>query len=362
MKRKANIFTIEEELFESEDFTEVPPPEVVAYNELRSCADIYRMHEQGILKLYPEFQRDVVWQPPAQTRFVDSLIKQLPIPSMCFSYDAKAQEWLVIDGLQRIFTIVRFLKGEDWQLSDLVDIDQNIAGKSVSEIKDPGSTLHKYYTKIENLTIPITVLRCNHSDKHHLSFLFIIFHRLNSEGMKLNNQEIRNCIYGGNFNRMLKTLDETPSWRKINKMKKGSTYRFTKQELILRIFAFSENYNAYTGHLAKFLNDYMFQFRLIKDNERQIKEAKFIRVSNFIYKRILNQTIPPRISNTLLEALFISVMHNIDRLEKQSANRIRVFYRKLESANEFSEESLKEGLSKKDRVIERINKAISIFS
>jgi hypothetical protein len=182
-------------LFE-DDFAELPPSDIVAYNELRSCADLFRMHQQGILEIQPDFQRDIVWKGPDQTRFIDSLIKQLPIPSMCFALDHKAQKWIVIDGLQRISSIVKFLEGGDWKLSDLRDIEQEIAGKSVAAIKTSDTSLHHYYTRVENLSIPVTVLRCDFNKKTHMEYLFTIFHRLNTGGMKLNNQEIRNCIYG----------------------------------------------------------------------------------------------------------------------------------------------------------------------
>ena len=81
-----------------DDNAAVPPSDIVAYNELRSCADLFRMYDQKILQINPDFQRDVVWKGPDQTRFIDSLIKALPIPSMCFAMDNKAQRWLVIDG------------------------------------------------------------------------------------------------------------------------------------------------------------------------------------------------------------------------------------------------------------------------
>lgn len=119
-----------------DDSNETPPSDIISYNELRSCADLFRMHKQGVLDIKPEFQRDVVWQDAAQTRFIDSLIKQLPIPSMCFSLDYKSKKWLVIDGLQRISAIIRFLEGKDWVLSSLSDIIPEIAGKSVADIKE----------------------------------------------------------------------------------------------------------------------------------------------------------------------------------------------------------------------------------
>lgn len=250
---------LEKQIQYEEDYADVPPPDIVAYNELRSCADLFRMHEQQILEIQPEFQRDIVWQGPDRTRFIDSLIKQLPIPSMCFALDHKRQKWIVIDGLQRISTIVRFLEGGDWKLSKLNDIDPNIAGKSVAAIKTSDTSLHHYYSRVENLSIPITVLRCDFSKKTHMEYLFTIFHRLNTGGMKLNNQEIRNCIYGGPFNNLLKELDNYSAWRRLNKMRTGQIYRFTKQELILRFFAFSDRHTQYAGHLAKFLNTYMHE-------------------------------------------------------------------------------------------------------
>ena len=108
---------LEDEEQYADDYNETPPSDIVAYNELRSCADLLRMHEDGALAIQPEFQRDFIWKTTDQSRFIDSLIKQLPIPSMCFAYDFKQGKWIVIDGLQRISTIIRFLGGEDWKIS-----------------------------------------------------------------------------------------------------------------------------------------------------------------------------------------------------------------------------------------------------
>ena len=189
---RSKIEKLEDEAFWENDAHEKPPADIFAFNELRSCADLFRMHQQGILDIQPEFQRDFVWKNPDQTRFIDSLIKQLPIPSLCFSYDSKQQKWLVIDGLQRISTIIRFLKGEDWNLANIDDVNPNIAGISAAAIKNSTGELQEYYKRVENSSIPITVLRCDYSNHSHLSYLFTIFHRLNSTGLKLNNQEIRN--------------------------------------------------------------------------------------------------------------------------------------------------------------------------
>lgn len=351
---------LEERTFFEDDYAEVPPPDIVAYNELRSCADLFRMHEQRILEIQPEFQRDIVWKGPDQTRFIDSLIKQLPIPSMCFALDHKQQKWIVIDGLQRISTIVKFLQGGDWKLSQLEDIDPEIAGKSVAAIKTPTSALHQYYTRVENLSVPVTVLRCDFKKKPHMEYLFTIFHRLNTGGMKLNNQEIRNCIYGGTFNNLLKELDDYTPWRRLNKMRAGQTYRFSKQEILLRFFAFMDRRKDYEGHLAKFLNDYMHANQYASGPTIEKMRQLFIDTIRIVADEVFEGKAPPKLSLTVLESLLVGVGSNLSKTMKAPALKLR--YKELLAHPEFSEGALREGLSKKQRVIDRLNTAIKIFT
>ena len=244
-----DIQDLEERTFTESDSVEVPPSDIVAYNELRSCADLFRMYREGILEIQPDFQREVVWNTSDQTRFIDSLVKQLPIPSMCFSLDYKTQKWQVIDGLQRMWSIIRFLRGDDWHLANLEDIDQSLSGRHAADFLEGNANLHQYYTRIENLTIPVTVIRCDYSKLSHMEYLFTIFHRLNSGGTKLNNQEIRNCIFSGTFNNFLRELDQEEKWLKINGRSPDKADRYRGQEQILRFCAFHDDYPAYRGSL-----------------------------------------------------------------------------------------------------------------
>lgn len=353
---------LEEVTFYEDDSSNLPPSDIVAYNELRSCADLFRMYNQGILTIQPEFQREIVWKAPAQTRFIDSLIKQLPIPSMCFSLDYKTQKWQVIDGLQRMASIIRFLSGESWTLSKLEDVDPRISGQPSSEFVDWNSDLHQFYTRVENLTLPITVLRCDYSKKSHTNYLFTIFHRLNTGGMRLNNQEIRNCIYSGPFNDLLKQLNENPSWMKLNRITKNVGYRFTKQELILRFFAFHDRYRNYGGRLAKFLNEYMADYRYPDDEFIQEKSELFDRTIDIVFLKIFGGRTPPKISTTVFEAVLVGVSLNLIFLEAQPDARVRALYEHLLAQEEFSEQRLSEGLAGKTRVIERMSAAEAIFS
>jgi uncharacterized protein with ParB-like and HNH nuclease domain len=321
------------------------------------------MYDEGILKIDPDFQRDVVWPSSQQTRFIDSLIKQLPIPSMCIALDYKTEKWIVIDGLQRMATIIKFLKGDDWRLSRLEDIDKEIGGKSAAAMKNSTGKLRTYFARVQNQSLPINVLRCDFSKKSHMEYLFTIFHRLNAGGIKLNNQEIRNCIYNGPFNDLLSRLDRRADWRKINRMTNvQSNYRFVKQELILRFFAFLDNRDQYKGQIAKFLNDYMHKHRTPDEDFLTEKEAIFNRVVTILDTKVFPDPPTARIPTAVMEATLVGLAKNIDHVEALGAAEVRQRFTNLRGRDEFNEEAVAEGLSKKDKVENRFSAANEIFS
>ncbi|TLS66286.1 DUF262 domain-containing protein [Mariprofundus erugo] len=353
------IEKFEREQEETEDYNEAPPSDIVAFNELRSCADLVRMYKAKQLIIKPDFQRDVVWTNPNQTRFIDSLVKQLPIPSMCLSLDYKTEKRLMIDGLQRISSIIRFLTDDEWRLSKLEDIDPRISGRNVSHIRDK---YFEIYSRIENLTIPVTVLRCDYSKSSHMNYLFTIFHRLNTGGNKLSNQEIRNCIYQGPFNELLKSIVQNTNTRYLFNLESDNSYRFSYEELFLRAFCFSEKLDSYKGKLAKFLNDYM-------DEKRKIDEAHIERLGrnmqrsiNLLYQRVLDGQSMPKLSKATTEAILVGVYTHIDRLEGMPDQDLRTRLQALRDDDQFSIANLKEGLSAPDKVKDRISRAIQIFA
>ena len=344
----------DEQMFES-DVNNIPPSDIVAFNELRSCADLLRLHSSGQLNIQPDFQRDIVWSTPDQTRFIDSLTKQLPIPSLCISYDYKTDKRLVIDGLQRLNSIINFLSDDEWKLSKLEDIDQRLAGKTVYTIKTREKEL---FERVQNVVIPITVIRCDYSKEEHNQYLFTIFHRLNSGGVRLNNQEIRNCIYNGSFNKLLKELANSEETIRLFKKKK----RFANEEMILRFFTFYYNLDDYNGSLAKFLNDMMFEKIDLDENEAESMKELYLRTVNFIYEKIFDHYSSSNFGKTFLEGLLIGVAKNLDYLKNKENEEIKMLFNNFRNLPEYSIDSLKEGLSNKDKVKNRICASINCFS
>ncbi len=357
-----SVHDLEEQTLSESDSVDFPPSDVVAYNELRSCADLYRMYRDDILEIHPDFQREIVWRQPAQTRFVDSLVKQLPIPSMCFSLDYKTQKWQVIDGLQRMWTIVRFLRGDKWNLSRIPDVDPAIAGEYVPNFLESNSKLHNYYRRIENFTLPITVIRCDSSKTSHMEYIFTIFHRLNTGAARLTNQEIRNCIFSGTFNSLLNELAQDQRWLLLNKRPSLKSDRYRGQELILRFFAFHDTYREYSGRLAAFLNNYMRIHREPGKDFLASKRELFERTIEVLSESIFEGRPSGRMGLSVMEATLVGVGLNLHNLETRPDHEIRSMYDNLLQSEEFSDDKLREGLSGTQRVLGRMSAAELIFS
>ena len=352
---------LEANTFEDGDTEQpIPPPDIVAYNELRSCADLVRMQASGKLELQPDFQRDVVWKADDQSRFIDSLVKQLPIPSMCFSLDYKTQNWKVIDGLQRMSSIVKFLSKTDWRLASLQDIHPALRGQRNSDLRDGDIEQQRLYTRVEDVSIPVTVIRCDYTQRSHMLYLFTIFHRLNSGGVRLTNQEIRNCIYSGEFNTALKAFDHKDlNWKAVKRRVWGSMERFRSVEVLLRVLAFGARRNTYDGNLAKFLNSYMHERMHDAAADSSLKQELELVAAKA--KAILVTSIDVKLPLMIVEALLVALYSHRHTLASRTDEALAAAYKTMLTLPTFAE-GARYAVSSEANVKERLNAAVAAFT
>jgi hypothetical protein len=246
-------------------------------------------------------------------------------------------------------------------------VNKDISGVHVATIKNSTGKLKAYFTRVQNQSLPINVLRCDFNKRAHMEYLFTIFHRLNAGGMKLNNQEIRNCIYGGSLNDLLADLDRNKIWRKLNRMTDPDyNYRFVKQEVILRFFAFEQDYRKdvkgrkYKGQVAKFLNDFMYEHRSDSPSEIEAKRALFVDVVQ-VLDRVFPNGPDSRIPTSVLESALVGIANNVQALKLRNDEELQSIFTRFRSSPEFNEEAVAEGLSKKDKVDARFNAAFAVF-
>jgi len=313
---------MKEEELEFEDKEEEQPIEILhkerrVYSDKpdRSIYELYRQYQKGNLELRPEFQRLQVWDNAKSSRLIESVLLEVPIPVIYLSEEADSK-YSVIDGQQRLNAFVKFLE-HDLKLTGLTILTE-LNGKRFPDI--PKSLQDKF----ENATIRIIEIR----KESNPDVKFEIFERLNTGAVQLNPQELRNCVYRGRYNNLLKELTEDKDFQFLLGLKE-SHYRMYDRELILRFFAFYHNtYLKYTPSMKRFLNKEMEQYRNVNGiEERELKRIfkKSVRLSKTVFgdksfRRFIQGSIKDPNgkweSTKINKALFDVVMYGFTRYEE----------------------------------------------
>jgi uncharacterized protein with ParB-like and HNH nuclease domain len=320
----------------------------ISFNEL---ADMY---ETGELIITPEYQRTFRWDIGKQSRFIESLLLEMPVPPI-YVIELEDGTYELIDGLQRISSYLSYrnlLKTDD-------DFESEIASNSntVEELENgiadepdirlqPGFPLDEcdiinelngcYYSdlqasmqiKLKRAYVRLEVLRkgINPEMKYQM------FKRLNTGGEKLEPQEIRNCtirLINDKFINFIKELKIYPHFK--NTISKISEVRIKKrfdEDLVLRFFAF-KNFNAKFKHKVDvFLTQYMETISLNDAKKNNSFDYIQERVSFFKTFQFLDEscgdtvfcTVNPKTSSPgvfngyIFEAVTVGLQKNLDAL------------------------------------------------
>lgn len=226
-----------------------------------SFRELISMYEEGDLEK-PELQRHYVWDKKEASRFIDSILLGLPVPSI-FLAKTEDDKRLIVDGYQRVMTVYDYVKrgvfggdGKSFELSKSEVINERWRGKTFKELSDAEQR------KIRNTPIHAIVFE-QKEPKDDDSGMYQIFERINTSGRSLKPQEIRNCVNHGEFNQLLSQLNNNKSWRLLYSPKNEKIdSRMADVELILRLFAFSfiskmEEIKTNQINLVKYLNSFM---------------------------------------------------------------------------------------------------------
>ncbi|WP_082543526.1 DUF262 domain-containing protein [Sphingomonas sp. Leaf339] len=203
--------------------------------------------------IIPDFQRKYVWDRVRASKLIESFLLGLPVPGT-FLYKQKSKPgFLVIDGQQRITSVVRFIKGtfED-SVFRLKNVSARFEGKSFLDLDEDDQF------KIRSSVLRATIIQqINPLDD---TSIYQIFERLNTGGVNLNPMEVRQCVSYSPLVIALKRMNEDVAWRKLIGQEKVDK-RFRDVELVLRCLALSEEGRQYEKPMKGFLNKYMEKHR-----------------------------------------------------------------------------------------------------
>ncbi len=232
--------TDEKPIFELERDSDLPDPDETPLKDRKVITQPYDLVVESLsdqikggtiflrpLNDRPNFQRQYVWTDVLASRLIESILLNVPIPP-CFLSQNEEFELDVIDGQQRLYSIYRFLDNQ-FPLTKL---------EVLKEFSD--KRFHELPTKTQR-QLRTHTLRCVLiTNESHPDIKFDVFERLNTNTVPLNAQELRNCVYRGSLNSMLKEASEFAPWLEILHRKKPDI-RLRDEELILRFFAFDQH-------------------------------------------------------------------------------------------------------------------------
>ena len=201
------------------------------------------------IDLSPRYQRRDRWKPDRQSRLIESFLMNVPVPPIFLNEDDYGK-YSVIDGKQRLTAITEFMRGR-LKLRGL-KVFSELNGQSFDDLSP---ALRNIASTRANLRATIILRQSNKDVK------FEVFRRLNTGGIALNPQEIRNSTWPGPFNNLLLDLSEEPLYRRllgITRPQSSAIYKEMRDvELVLRFFTFKDDWNSFGGGMAKRLDLYM---------------------------------------------------------------------------------------------------------
>ncbi|MCE9557467.1 MAG: DUF262 domain-containing protein [Armatimonadetes bacterium] len=176
---------------EDSSLGEYPIDTLLIRNETRTVHDVLRRIEAGSFTMDPDFQRDFVWDVEKQSKLIESVLMRIPLPVFYLAEDERGK-MVVVDGLQRLTTFRRFVKGElRLKLKKQIDLDKRYFAQLSPKLQN----------RVEDCNLILYVIDSKVPERARLD----IFERVNG-GVPLTRQQMRNSLYQGNATRFLKDM------------------------------------------------------------------------------------------------------------------------------------------------------------
>jgi hypothetical protein len=239
----------------------------------------------------PDYQREMVWSPKQQSRFIESILIRLPVPFI-FAADVgegdRKGSLEIIDGSQRIRTLDNFLSNK-LRLQDLARL-KSANGMRFLDFAKPRQL------RFKRSTIRVIEL----TEKADEQARREMFDRLNSGGTKLTDMEVRRGVVDGAFMKFISKCADEALFKDMVPLSERYAKRKEYEELALRYFAYADNYENFHKSVENFLTEYLQdRNQHLTTEEETAKLAEFLSVLRFVqrhfpngFKRVKYNTVP----------------------------------------------------------------------
>jgi hypothetical protein len=276
---------------------------------------------KGAFKI-PEFQRNFVWTIKHSSKFIESLLMGLPVPGIFLYKEAGTNRHLVIDGQQRLKTLQAFYDkkfgGQEFRLISVRDCWE---GKTYDDL-DPSDAL-----KLDDSIVHATIFKQD-EPKDVLESIYFVFARINTGGIRLSPQEIRNCITRGPFSNAVSNLNKDANWRAIF----GRTHRRAKdEELIVRFLALLRSRDEYHEPMNDFLNEFADMMNKAQQGKIEQLEKIFQHTIAVVRSSIGEKAFRPHgvLNAAVFDSVMVGLANRLTHTPHPSNARVRAAYETL---------------------------------
>ena len=155
--------------------------------------ELVSMVAHSYIDIAPEYQRQFRWKDDRQSALVESVFLGIPIPSLFMAANADGT-WELIDGVQRLSTLIHFVGDE--QTRSLISVPKVLKLSGLEKLTDfNGHTFEQLPQSVQMQFVLKPLKVTTISDKSDLEIRFDLFERLNTGGVILTSQEIRSCVF-----------------------------------------------------------------------------------------------------------------------------------------------------------------------
>jgi hypothetical protein len=305
----------------------------------------------------PKFQREFVWDIKDASRFVESLLLGLPVPSIFLSKEWDTGKLLVVDGQQRLLSLRYFYDGiwgptgKEFRLKGVQPEFENCTHDTLRD---------EDRRRLDDAILHAIVFKQDEPSEDESS-VYEVFQRLNTGGKKLTPQEVRSAVHhSGRIRDLLSELNEYPPWRKIYG---PEDVRMRDQELILRFLALLNEGDNYQKPMVNFLNSYMGKNKHLADEDVATMTRNFCGAIDLILESVGNRAFRP--ARALNAAVFDSVMVGTSkRLENGAVTNIQAFRNAYDTllGNQAFLDACGRGTASGERVRTRLELAKASFA
>lgn len=224
-----------------------------------SCEELVSRIAKNRIDVAPVYQRQFRWDNDRQSALIESLLLGIPVPNLFMATNNSPDQplqWEIVDGLQRSLTIMNFIASDEKR--ELVGLTgKSLRLRGMSKLTHLNGLCYKdlsddIATLLLDRPLKVTVL----NDKSDKQVRFDLFERLNTGGISLTDQEVRECIFRGKFVDMLSDLSQEEDFVTTVRLVDSQKSDGTQQEYVLRFFAFMDNYEQFDHSVKDFLNGY----------------------------------------------------------------------------------------------------------